>query len=132
MWTCHCQDRLRWKLRDPLKYQHQQLICLQSKSTRPRSTTQAKSPIPSHQDVSPVSTATVPAALAQSPAADPSISGESNGISEKVTVAAIDIGTYSFHLVVGVVRPDSSGDGHRRGFEVIDQVITSDEAKNDP
>lgn len=41
--------------------------------------------------------------------------------SSKVTVAAIDIGTNSFHLVIGVVRPNSSG-GHQRGFEVIDQV----------
>lgn len=131
MWTCPCQEQPRWNLRVSLSCQHQQLICLQSKRTRPRFTPRAQGPLSGQQDVSPVSTATITAPLPPpSPVVESGIPGETNGSSEKVTVAAIDIGTNSFHLVVGVVRPDTSGDGHRRGFEVIDQVINAHDTDN--
>jgi hypothetical protein len=109
------------KLRYALSYQ--QLKPHHRKNTTRQRSAQQRAVSSKEQQISAISPATAPSQITtvQQTDADPARAVALIGSSEKVTVAAIDIGTNSFHLVVGVLRPNTA-QGHCRGFEVIDQV----------
>lgn len=109
------------KLRYALSYQ--QLKPHHRKNTTRQRSAQQRAVSSKEQQISAISPATAPSQITtvQQTDADPARAVALIGSSEKVTVAAIDIGTNSFHLVVGVLRPNTA-QGHCRGFEVIDQM----------